>query len=236
VSRSGVDLLTQGEHFIRRVYDEILRPAFPPDELDDEEAFVEGVLGGTDALGLALVDEDGAPLTAIVAYPFAEQRVLLIGYLATRAELRSQGLGADLLELAKDRWHDAARYDLVLGEVEDPRFHPGAEATKRLSFYERQRAVLVARPYFQPRLPTAADRVYGMLLIVFWRPAAASGDDTVPGAPIAGFLRSYFEDAEGGLSDDRPLVDLLAAYEAPGDIRLRPLCSYDEIDQIRPER
>ena len=91
-----VDLRAQGAPLIRRVYHQLLVPAFPADELDPEETFVEDVAEGA-ALTLAFVDGAGTPTALIAAYPYAD--VLLIGYLVTRQNLRSNGLGSQLLHL-----------------------------------------------------------------------------------------------------------------------------------------
>jgi len=87
----------------------------------------------------------------------------------------------------------------VLAEVEDPRHHvdPDRDPHRRLAFYARHGALLLHRPYFQPLLRPGRKRVYGMLLIVVAAPEAMVGS-AVRSAPVAGFLRAYFEESEAG--------------------------------------
>jgi GNAT superfamily N-acetyltransferase len=215
-----VDLRSSAENLVRRVYHELLVPAFPADELDPELTFMEDVASG-DALTLALFDEDGDPVALIAGYPYAD--VLLIGYLVTRPSLRSRGLGSRLLKLGVERWCDSGRYAFAVAEIDDPAARGGADAYRRLKFYRRNGARLVDRPYLAPRLGPDLTRAHGMLAIVVWWPADSMVEDSLPAAPFVGWLEEYFVAAEGAAPDDDEYRGLIAAYEATPRVATRPI-------------
>jgi GNAT superfamily N-acetyltransferase len=212
------------------MYRELLVPAFRVEELDSEDVVVSDIASG-EGLGLGFVTESGDPLSVILGYPFDEQRVLLIGYLATDRASRSAGLGGRLLDAAADRWHDSGRFDVAIAEIADPRFHLGEDGHKRVCFYARNGGVLLQRPYFQPSLRPDVGRVYGMLLVVLW-----AGDTLlqsgIPAGQATEFVRSYFTAAEGPGIDDARYRDLIASYEATPSIPLAALDQYTTIEQI----
>lgn len=112
-----VDLVDLGEAaFVRRVYDEIMVPAFPPNELDDRTTFCDHLLSGAGSgvVALALTDAERTPLGVIVGFEYPEHHVLLIGYLAVGERLRGSGRGSTLLGSARDRWFDEDWCHLVL--------------------------------------------------------------------------------------------------------------------------
>jgi GNAT superfamily N-acetyltransferase len=217
-----------------RLYDEVIQPAFPPDELDDRHTFLDGVRSRVGVRALALVDA-ASPVAAIVGYDYPEAHVLLIGYLAVRSGLRSGGRGARLLEAARERWYGEPWCDLVVAEVEDPRYHddPDLNPGRRLRFYQRNGARLLRRPYFQPRLRPELARVTGMLLIALWVAPGAEGASGVRHGPVVSFLETYFEESEGPADPrDGDRAALLAAYRASPVIELVPLDRYEAVVQI----
>jgi GNAT superfamily N-acetyltransferase len=226
-----VDLRERDVDFRRRVYREVLVPALRPDEVESEELFLDYIASG-DAIGIALAEPPETPLSAIIGYPY--ERVLLIGYIATREEFRSQGMGSELLDRAAERWFTPARFELVLAEIDDPRAHPGVEALKRLRFYDRHAAKLLARPYFQPRLGPGQDRVRGMLLLALWWAPGAMRDGGLPRNLIVSFLRNYFKESEGRHPEDPQYVQLIRAYEATLAVPVIPLNDYTSIEQLPP--
>src|ERR1039458_8254265 len=123
-------------------------------------------------------------------------------------------MGAQLLQLAVERWYTPDRFEVVLAEIDDPRSHPGDDAVKRVRFYDRNAAKLLARPYFQPRLSATQDRVGGMLLIALWWAPGAMREGCLPSQPIASFLHTYFAESEDGRPEDDRYAELMAAYEA----------------------
>lgn len=143
-------------------------------------------------------------------------------------------MGAQLLQLATERWYTPDRFEVVLAEIDDPRSHPGGDAIKRARFYGRHEAKLLARPYFQPRLSDTQDRVGGMLLIALWWAPGTMVDGCLPSQPIASFLHTYFAGSEKGRPADDRYAQLTAAYEATPWIPTVPLGEYPSIEQILP--
>jgi GNAT superfamily N-acetyltransferase len=229
-----VDLAEKDVDFRRRVYREVLAPALRPDEIESEELFL-GYIASGDAIGIALADPPETPLSAIIGYPYRTAQVLLIGYIATRKQLRSRGMGAELLERATERWYRPTSFRMVLAEIDDPRTHPGDEATMRLRFYDKHGAKLLARPYFQPRLSASQKRVGGMLVIALWWAPEAMSDAGLAREPVVSWLHAYFEESEDGNPQDDQYARLIAAYEATPSIPLIPLNDYQKIEQILPE-
>lgn len=228
---------TRDSDLIARIYRELLEPAFPPDELDPLELIRSGVLGEgeTPILALAAQDDSGSLLGCVIGYPDEPAAVLLIGYLAVRGDRRSRGIGSALLEGAREAWYDAPTCNLVVAEIEDPRFHhsEGEDTERRVSFYVREGAELVGAPYFQPRLGEDAERIYDMLLIVLaGKPSAIV--ERQPGArfvrsdALLGFLENYIAGAEGeaALTGDSEIDWLLKPYRSELLIPLLPLADY----------
>ena len=126
----------------------------------------------------------------VLGYPYPESGVLLIGYIAVRADLRSHGVGGMLLDAARRQWYGRAGLTLVLAEIDDPRYHPASgniDPARRITFYARHEKQLVVGPYFQPRLDgEGKQRVYDMFLAVL----NGDGKTSLPGPAIAAFLRS----------------------------------------------
>jgi hypothetical protein len=187
------------ELLLRRFYDELLEPAFPPTELmtyDELTGAVES--GGTK--GLVLVEGD-VPLAGVVTEGYLDDRVLLLAYLVVTAGRRNQGLGAYLLDQAC-----APEKVLTLAEIEDPRFHATDDLTgdpvARVRFYQRYGSMLLPIPYAQPSLRPGSARVENMLLITI--PSAIDPRPIVDGTLVAAFLEEYFHGCEGRDVDRDP--------------------------------
>jgi GNAT superfamily N-acetyltransferase len=207
-----VDLADRSREFTARAYDDLLVPTFRPSQLESRGTFCGHIASGR-ALGLALLDPDGTPISMIAGYPYPAG-VLLIGYLATRPGYRGRAWGAELLARAREAWFDNGEFGVAVAEVDDPAARPGRTAERGLRFYERHDARLVARPYFQPRLEDAGAREFGLLLLsVWWRPEQMR-DGAVPSELFVSWLKAYFTEEEGVLPDDTAFADLLRAYAA----------------------
>jgi GNAT superfamily N-acetyltransferase len=220
---------------IEAVYRDILEPSFEPNELDPLDVVLDGLTegGSYECWGLCALDGD-TPAGCVLGYPYPESGVLLIGYIAVRAGVRSRGVGGMLLEAARREWYGQAGLTLVLAEIDDPRYHPasgGIDPERRITFYARHQTQLVVGPYFQPRLDgEGKQRVYDMFLAVL----NGDGKTSLPGPAIAAFLREYFtasgEDGAWPLSDDSAGQWLLHWYDARETVGLQPIGDYQKAE------
>jgi GNAT superfamily N-acetyltransferase len=207
------------------LYQRLLIPAFPPDELVDLAEIVDGVAAGSTDV---LAGWDGAtPVAVAVGDRYPGSGVVLLSYLATDPGSRSRGLGRALLDAALARWIERYHPPLVLAEVEDPGHHPVTpygDPRARLRFYARASAVALDLPYVQPALRPGAERVRHLLLLALWlAPEARRGPDAVDPEPVLGYLRGAFAISEGGVPDDDEARRLLEAAERPDGVPVLPL-------------
>lgn len=205
---------------LHSVYEELLRPAFPPSELADFESFAAGI--GDGASGGVLVALDGGRLAGVAVDSWSSSaRIGLLGYLAVAGDRRDRGVGSALLTELRRRWADAP-IDVVLGEVEDPRVHadtPENRTGARLRFYERLGADVFDAPWTQPGLD-GGPRVPGFVLVRVWsRPGASPLDADVLGR----WAESYYADEEGRRPDDDGFRVLHARITAVSPVPFVPL-------------
>jgi GNAT superfamily N-acetyltransferase len=211
------------------VYEELLRPAFPPAELESPDYLRDALLAGRCVIS-TLVDDEDRPLGAAVGEWDPASRVLLLAYLAVRRACRSQGVGGLLMDEVGGPWQERFRPDLTLAEVEHPLAHAAHEdfgdPAARLAFYHRHGARALDVPYFQPPLTPGGGRVYGLLLVAVRPfPARAASGLLDPG-PVRAFLSDYPSAAEGpaGPDDaDGAASRMWRAVDRPGGIPLLPL-------------
>lgn len=207
------------------LYDRLLVPAFPPDELVDRAELLAGVAtGSTDVLA----GWDAAtPVAVAVADRYPTSGVVLLSYLATAPAARSRGLGRALLDAALARWTERFRPPLVLAEVEDPEHHPATafgDPHARLRFYARAGAPALDLPYLQPALRPGGSRVPHLLLLALWvAPEARRGARAVASEAVLGYLREVFALSEGRVPDDEEARRLLEAADRPDGVPVRPL-------------
>ena len=220
------------------VYQRLLMPAFPPDELLTLAAIRDGLRTGL-LEGLVAVDGDGRPLGVSVGEWSPAARVMLLSYLAVAAETRGTGIGSLLYTTQLDRWRETLRPCLVLAEVERPDAHTGdahrGDPQARLRFYARHGARALDVPYFQPAFGPGRERVYGMLLLALHvdPELAGSGADTVAAEPVRQFLTQYLSSAEGSVGDDPATEALRRAVGDPAAVRLLPVDRYGDIARSR---
>jgi GNAT superfamily N-acetyltransferase len=192
------------------LYDDVLNPSFPVDELMPRDGLLARLARQDSGVCCrAAIDPDGRVLAAIIADTYA--RVLLLSYLAVLPEFRDRGVGSGLAQDAVPRW--IARYQpaLAVAEVEDPRRHADSDAghgdaDARMRLYEGLGGLILPLPYVQPALTDGAERVRNLLLMVFY----ASTERIEPDLLVR-FLTDYFTGCEGGTPVDSEFTGLLAA-------------------------
>ncbi|MGY0058029.1 GNAT family N-acetyltransferase [Streptomyces sp. LZ34] len=218
-----------GDDFLlTQVYRDLLLECFPSNELEPYDELRSGLAKDL-RLVTAIVNADSQPVAAAVGDWSPESGVLLLAYLAVRAEVRSSGLGGMLVEEVNGGWQRRLRPRLTLAELEHPLAHEIDEVygdpVARLRFYARCGGRALDVPYFQPALGSGMDRVYGMLLVMLSGSAdlgERSGAKVHPG-PIQDFVERYFLDTEGVVPTDPPARQMWHAMERPGGIPLLPL-------------
>jgi len=230
------DMRKASSSFIGAVYREILQPSFSPDELDPLDFVLDGLAkdGSYELWGLTALD-GGRPAGCILGYPYRESEVLLVGYLAVRDGERARGIGGLLAEEAQRRWYKQPGLSLVVAEVEDPRYHAasgGIDPERRVAFYGRLGARIIAGPNFQPRLEgEGRKRVHDLFLTVLHASdGVISSEPSVSAQNVADFLQEYFVACgEGG---DWPQDDegrwLLDWYRSRDRVGLQPISEYAE--------
>ncbi|HMK96580.1 MAG TPA: GNAT family N-acetyltransferase, partial [Acidimicrobiales bacterium] len=232
---AGVELLDKAEALrrgaLRRLYQDILEPSFRPEELG--EPWEEGHVPD----GLLLVAWDEARQEALgcaIGELYETSRVLLLGYLAVRPDLRARGVGTRLMNGVLRQW---CRDDwLALAEIDDPRHHephPGhGDPVARLRFYERFGVRAIAAPYFQPSLD-GGGRAYHLLLCQLPTRSGAGSISAEEVERVRQFLEEYLTGCEGeGALDDREARWLLNFYS--GELALVPLNELDRVPDPEP--
>lgn len=177
-----------------KLYRDVLQPSFRPTELNDFEQMRAAYLTPLPGRLGTIAFRSGEPVGVALGEHDFTSGVMLLGYLAVRADQRGRGTGSALLSSVLPRWQEIMRPVTILAEVEDPRFYeadPYGDPAARLRMYERLGWRLLPVPYFQPALRENQSRVRGMLLISFMR------DDSLPAKVIVDFLDTYMADCEG---------------------------------------
>jgi GNAT superfamily N-acetyltransferase len=231
-----VDVRDSDSRYVPEFYRQVMAPSFPPDELETEEELVSGLRSGRSRV-LVAVGTDGDVLGGAVGEYFPRSQVMLLAYLAVLPGGRGGGVGATVLQAAKDAWTAELSPRLIVLEVEDPRDFKGSEAfgdpVARVRFYERHGGRALPLPYLQPALGPDTGRVPRLMLMAFGNdvPDAAG---TVDGQHVASFLAEYFEEFEGAARPgDTELELLLAACAWPGGL---PLLTVDELPSTAERR
>jgi GNAT superfamily N-acetyltransferase len=213
------------EDLFERFYRMVLEPAFPPEELEDIQTVraVHYEPSSPFVPGLVAL-RDGDPVGGALGELYGAANIVLLAYLAVRADCRGGGVGSALLERVLVSWRELVAPAAILAEVEDPRGRvagPYADPSARLRFYERAGGKVLPIRYFQPSIGPGLPRVRGMLLICLdpWRESVAKDS-------VLAFLDEYIETAEGPevRSADPEYLDLRGQVDSwPADIPLEPL-------------
>jgi GNAT superfamily N-acetyltransferase len=212
---------------IEALYQQVLVPSFPPDELVSLDE-VQEIADREDAsIWLAEDDAEGTILGGAVAEWDASVRVLLLSYLAVRPGVRGRGIGGHLYLAALESWRQRFKPCLVIAEVEDPAVHTGSEdhgdPAARLQFYVDRGSRILDFPYFQPALEPGVERVSGLLLIVLHADPefAGAGEDTIDAQVVRKYLENYQTQYEGKVATDDQAMIMWRALDRPEGIRLR---------------
>src|SRR5688572_7811162 len=187
-----------------------------------------GALGGHGFISVA-VDDDGVPLAAGLSESDTTTQIGLLGYLATRPDRRSSGVGGALLSHMQERWA-AESVTIVLAEVHDPRAWPETDderAAARLRFYENAGGRLLMTPWVQPSLSVGARRVNDMLLLVLAEKPERR--EAIDSDNLRLWTRGYYIEAEGGEPED-PTYIALQQRMAGDRIEIRPVSAYRELE------
>ena len=215
---------------LQRAFDDVLRPSFSIEELPEFGSLM-GALGGHGFISIA-GDDDGVPLAVGLSESDSTTQIGLLGYLATRPDRRSGGVGGALLSHMQERWA-AEPVTVVLAEVHDPRVWPETDderAAARLRFYEKAGARLLMTPWVQPSLSVGAARVNGMLLLTLSE--KPEGQQAIDPDNLRRWTRGYYTEAEGGVPED-PTYIALEQRMAGDRIEIRPVSAYRELEPLR---
>lgn len=205
-----------------RIYDELLVPNFPADELDTREAFLaDATVPG--ALVLTLRESTGRDLAVAASYYQESSGVLILSYLAVRPGIRGGGLGNRLVTGSMAQWTTRFSPLLIIGEVERPGDRPTAilqhgDPEARLRFYRRFGARRADVPYFQPALGPQGRRIPMHLMLLHIDDAVRVGEprggvQRIKAAPLRKFLADNIASSEGHRPDDDQARELLAALD-----------------------
>ncbi|MFD1214050.1 GNAT family N-acetyltransferase [Arthrobacter sp. GCM10027362] len=219
-----IEVLSPDADALGEVYAQLLRPAFPADELESFESLRDGMDSGS--VEVVCGFQETVPVTVAVGEWFEASRVMLLGYMATAPAARGQGFGRKLYRHVITSWTRRHSPCLVLAEVEHPAYHSGSPAygdpSRRLQFYGEQGARIIELPYFQPALRRGAARVPGMLLLLLTSHppgAQGAGELCIPRAQLRDFIIEYLMQTEGSLGNDLQTRNLLRPLNQTAKIR-----------------
>jgi GNAT superfamily N-acetyltransferase len=208
-----------------RFYHTVLAPAFPAD-IETVRALHYDPSPRVPGL-VAL--RAGDPVGGVLGELYDAVNVVLLAYLAVRADCRGDGIGSVLLERSLLSWQERLSPAAIVAEVEDPRGHssgPHGDPSARLRFYERAGGKMLPLRYFQPSVG-GKPRVHGMLLVCLDRRRAG-----LPKNTVVSLLDEYMETAEGfeARRSDAEYLDLRAQVDAwPDEVPLWPLSRLEQL-------
>jgi GNAT superfamily N-acetyltransferase len=154
------------EPSVRALYEQLLEPNFPPEELAPLDHLIGLTRSGAAVGGDPVAQPDGVILASRSADTFhavaivdaVTEQVDLLSYLAVRSDGRSGGYGSALLAAVRAWGRDRGRA-YVLAEIELPQSKPlhvdHGDPRRRARFYARAGARALKVEHWQP--PTAPD-------------------------------------------------------------------------------
>lgn len=198
------------------VYDRIIAPHYPSDEIDPLDVFLSDAESGFSCI---LTAEHGGELAAAaVVYGFAGAD--LLGYMAVLPEHRSKKIGAALVQDAIAR--SVARGVPLVAEIERPDRHDShplyGDPDRRVQFYAEHGGLVLDIPFFQPPTAPGRSRKYGMLLVRL--------DPTDERKMLTPAVRAFVDDYLGEPDLEVGEEIALRAALSVSDVRLIPLASY----------
>lgn len=180
-----------------RWYDELLSPAFLPEELPEHDEMVAGIVDGR-IIAHALGDQE-SPEALTLGRFHEPSGVLLLEFLSVRPGLRGKGSGARLLDEALTSWQAEFEPSMIVGEIEHPWLREADEAlgdpVARLRFYHRAGVRVVPVAYVLPPMRAGGPSVPHLMLGVFRADGSLPGN-SIPAAPLRSFLADRFPHAE----------------------------------------
>lgn len=219
--------LTASDKALFPLYEEILEPSFPPEELLSEPVLRERLADGSGPI-LVAEDDRGRVLGCAVGEWDAESRVMLLTYLAIRPGLRGGGVGGRLLDAALTAWNAGFGPCLILAEVEDPEHFAGGidahgDPAARWRFYERRGGRVLDIPYFQAALRPGLERVPHLMLTVLSSASEFAGQapDTVDPATLRTYLEGYQIACEGEIATDAQAQAMWQALDRADGVPFR---------------
>lgn len=208
-----------------RIYDDVLDPTFPDDELVTRDDFVDRVTSG--AYEVFTLGDPDEPEAVAVGHLHRPSGVFLFEWLAVRPGIRGRGTGRRAVSEALDHWQQALSPRMVIGEVEHPWLVPADEThgdpSARLRFYHSFGAKVVDVRYAQPPLREGGAVVPHLMVTVFRVDGEAPGDE-VPARPLRQYLEFRFPHAE----------EPYAAALADADVELLPTTELDADHGLLP--
>lgn len=191
---------------LARFYDDVYLPAFAA-QREPLEAWLAHLDGPQPYRQHIVVAGDGGRDGGVVFERYPGSGVGLVTYLVVAPHARRAGLGRRLFEYARAAL--AVDCALVLAEVVDPARRADPDGARRRARFERWGGRRLVHPYVQPALGAGLDRDRTLDLFAFFDGAAPP---SVPGAPLAAFLREFFAVVEGvDVDADRELAPIVGA-------------------------
>lgn len=217
-----------GDH-LKQLFAAVLRESMPADELISLNDLLQAYAPPDRRDPAAVVtDAAGQVVAGMLTDVYPRSGVLLVGYIAARADHRGHGLGSELIRHCLRRWRTETSSSLILLEIDDPRFHEADERygdpSARVRFYDRFGAVVLPLRYVQPALYADSNRVAGMLLIALADPS----DGFVDTATVTTFLEEYYTACEGAVADNgsSQLIESVLVQSVDGRLPVHPLWDF----------
>jgi len=176
---------------------------FPPSQREPFEHLAAAVEEGALRLLVAWLDDE--PVALAITMPLEGTDVVVLSYIAVRSDLQSRGIGGRLLDHLIGLLRDEQHVSGLLFEVESVNHgppHESAQRRRRVRFYERRGASIVAcAPHYRAPDLSGPGVLYYHLM---WLPLAEAAV-----VPVGERLRTLVQALlmQGyGLPADDPLV------------------------------
>jgi len=216
---TNIEIVTNRQ-CLDRVYQELIEPDFPPEELISAPDFARLCANGTMS---ALVAEEGPALQGVAVLEYHAGNIDLLAYLAVGSAYRSEGIGTKLMTAVCAQAAGRGRR-FVLAEIETPGTHHETpifgDADRRAAFYRRFGAKAIDVRHWQPAVSPTSKPVNLKLIAIPTTSEALTSiasnqlrdfEIEYHGDPDSEVLASTLSDLSG--RDDVPLFDLADQYQ-----------------------